>query len=146
MTATLFPLFLDLRDRSVLVVGGGQVARRKVAALLDAGARVRVGAPVLAPDLQAWADTGRIAHLAGGFEPAWLDEAWLVVAATDSPVINREVAEAAEARRIWANVVDDAELSTVQVPARVERGPLQVAISSGGAAPMLARHLRERLE
>ncbi|GAB1596484.1 siroheme synthase CysG [Lysobacter claricitrinus] len=142
----LFPLFLDLRGRRVLVVGGGVVARRKVMALLDAGADVQVGAPALIDALQTLADAGRVRHLCSTFDAAWLDDAWLVVAATDDAAINRAVADAANDRRIWANVVDDAELSTVQVPARVERGPLQVAISSGGGAPMLARHLRETFE
>ncbi|WP_246022803.1 siroheme synthase CysG [Cognatilysobacter terrigena] len=142
----LFPLFLHLRGRRVLVVGGGLVARRKIAALLDAGANVRVGAPELIDAVQTLVDAGRVEHVRGTFDTAWLDDAWLVVAATDDASVNRAVADAAEARRIWANVVDDAELSSVQVPARVERGPLQVAISSGGGAPMLARHLRETLE
>ena len=142
----LFPLFADLRGRRVLVVGGGAVARRKLEPLLAAGARVVVGAPWLEPAVMALFAEGRIDHLAGPFEPAWLDGAWLVVAATDDGAVNRAVAEAAQARRIWANVVDDLELSTYQSPARIERGPLQVAISSGGGAPMLARHLREKLE
>jgi uroporphyrin-III C-methyltransferase/precorrin-2 dehydrogenase/sirohydrochlorin ferrochelatase len=143
---SLFPVFADLHDRPVLVVGGGAVARRKAAALLEAGARVTVGAPVLEPALGDWAAQGRVAHVAGTFEPAWLDGAWLVVAATDDEGTNRAVAAAAEARRVWANVVDDAELSTFHVPSRIRRGPLQVAISSGGGAPMLARAVRERLE
>jgi uroporphyrin-III C-methyltransferase/precorrin-2 dehydrogenase/sirohydrochlorin ferrochelatase len=144
--APLFPLFADLRGRTVLVVGGGAVARRKALALLDAGARVRVVAPALIDELEVLARRGRIDVVRADFNPALLDDAWLVVAATDDAAINRDVAEAAEQRRIWANVVDDVELSTVQVPARVVRGSVQVAISSGGAAPMLARHLRERLE
>jgi uroporphyrin-III C-methyltransferase/precorrin-2 dehydrogenase/sirohydrochlorin ferrochelatase len=142
----LFPAFLDLRDRPVLVVGGGTVARRKIAALLPTGAKIRVGAPELGPELAAWAAEGRIQSLAGRFDPAWLDGVWLVIAATDDAEVNRTVAAAAETRRIWANVVDDAPLCSFQVPARIERGPLQIAISSGGGAPMLARHLRERLE
>jgi uroporphyrin-III C-methyltransferase/precorrin-2 dehydrogenase/sirohydrochlorin ferrochelatase len=144
--AALFPLFADLRGRTVLVVGGGAVARRKVAALLEAGARVVVGAPALTPELAELAQAGRIEQRPGRFEPAWLDDAWLAVAATDDIDTNRAVAAAGEARRIWVNVVDDAELSSYQVPARIERGPLQIAISSGGGAPMLARHLREKLE
>lgn len=146
MTAPLFPLFVDLRGRRVLVVGGGAVARRKVEALREAGARVRVGAPALEPTLAAWAAQGAIEHAPGRFAPSWLDGAWLVIAATDSPAINRAVAAAAEARRLWVNVVDDVDVSAFHVPARVRRGPLQVAVSSGGAAPMLARALRERLE
>lgn len=144
--APLFPLFADLRGRRVLVVGGGAVARRKLEPLLAAGARVVVGAPWLEPAVMELFVEGRIAHLAGRFEPAWLDGAWLVVAATDDGDVNREVAAAAEARHVWANVVDDLALSSYQSPARIERGPLQIAISSGGGAPMLARHLREKLE
>ncbi len=143
---TLFPAFLDLRGRPVLVVGGGVVARRKIAALLPTGAEVRVGAPALDPEVAALVEAGRVVHLDGCFRTDWLDGVWLVIAATDDADINRTVAEAADARRIWANVVDDAPLCSFQVPARIERGPLQIAISSGGGAPMLARHLRERLE
>lgn len=142
----LFPAFLDLHGRPVLVVGGGAVARRKIAALLSTGAEVRVGAPALDPEVAALVETGRIVHLEGRFRVDWLDDVWLVIAATDDADTNRTVAEAAHARRLWANVVDDAPLCSFQVPARIERGPLQIAISSGGGAPMLARHLRERLE
>ncbi|KAF1722918.1 siroheme synthase CysG [Pseudoxanthomonas wuyuanensis] len=146
MTAPLFPLFADLRNRAVRVVGGGAVAERKVEALLRAGALPRVGAPVLSARLQAWHDQGRIEWQAGEFGEDWLDGVWLVIAATDDATVNRSVATAAEARRLLVNVVDDAELSSFQVPAVVDRGALQIAISSGGGAPMLARHLRKRLE
>lgn len=142
----LYPLFADLRGRLALVVGGGVVARRKALALLEAGARVRLGALRLEPELARWAGEGRIEHRAGEFDPTWLDGAWLAIAATDDAATNRRVAEAAQARRIWANVVDDAAASAFQVPARIERGLLQIAISSGGGAPMLARWLREKLE
>jgi len=143
---SLFPLFLDLRGRRVLVVGGGAVATRKVGALLEAAAEVAVVAPALDAELAALVRRKRIAHLGAAFDPAQLDAAWLAIAATDDPAANRAVADAAHARRLWVNVVDDAELASVQLPARVQRGPLQIAISSGGAAPMLARHLREQLE
>lgn len=142
----LYPLFADLRGRIVLVVGGGMVAARKVAALRSAGAQVRVSAPALERGLQEMSARGEIEHLHGVFRHDWLDEAWLVVAATDDRAVNRTIASAAAERRLLANVVDDAELSSFQVPSVVERGPLQVAISTGGAAPMLARHLREKLE
>jgi uroporphyrin-III C-methyltransferase / precorrin-2 dehydrogenase / sirohydrochlorin ferrochelatase len=142
----LFPAFLDLRGRAVLVVGGGAVAKRKISALLDAGAEVRVGAPELDPELSTWAAAGRLHYLSGCFVPEWLDAVWLVIAATDDPEVNRQVADAGTARRLWVNSVDDIANSSFQVPARIERGPLQIAISSGGGAPMLARQLRERLE
>lgn len=142
----LFPLFADLQLRPVLVVGGGLVAERKVEALLKAGARVTVGAPELGTGLAAALAAGRIAHRAGLFSEAWLETAWLVVAATSDPAINRRVAAAAADRRLFVNVVDDAGLSSFHVPAVIDRAPLAIAISSGGAAPMFARLLRERLE
>lgn len=142
----LYPLFADLSRRAVLVVGGGAVAERKAAALLAAGAQVTVGAPELTPQLARWARSGRIAHRPGEFAPGWLDHVWLVVAATDNAGLNAQVAELAGLRRVFVNVVDDAKLSSFQVPALIDRAPLVVAISTGGAAPMLARQVRERLE
>ena len=143
----LYPLFADLRGREVLVVGGGEVAARKVAALLRAGALVRLHArEVLHPEVATALADGRIVRLAGEFDPAWLDAVWLVVAATDDSAFNAGLAAEAGRRRRLVNVVDDAVLSSFQVPAVVDRAPLVVAISSGGAAPMLARRIRERLE
>ncbi|HET7777269.1 MAG TPA: NAD(P)-dependent oxidoreductase, partial [Rudaea sp.] len=142
----LYPLFANLTDRSVLVVGGGEVAARKCEALLGAGARVRVGAPVLNQQLSEWARLGRITPLQGPYQPDWLDETWLVIAATGDIDVNQRVAADADARRILVNVVDNAALSSFHVPAVIDRAPVQVAISSGGNAPMLARWIRERVE
>lgn len=142
----LFPLFADLQGRPVLVVGGGAVAARKTRALLQAGAQVTVGAPAFQNDVRELALDGQVVLIEGEFDPAWLADKWLVVAATDDRQVNAAVSEAAGARRILANVVDDPELSSFQVPSIVDRAPLVVAISSGGAAPVLARRLRERIE
>jgi precorrin-2 dehydrogenase/sirohydrochlorin ferrochelatase len=142
----LFPLFADLAGREVLVVGGGEVAQRKIEALLHAGAQVQVYAHALNDTLAQWQAQDRLRRREGDFDPAWLDEVWLLVAATDDHAFNATLAAEAGHRRRLANVVDDAELSTFQIPAIVDREPLQVAISSGGAAPMLARRLREQLE
>lgn len=142
----LFPLFADLRNRAVLVVGGGDVAARKIKALLDAGAVVTAGSLEFLPQLLALAQDGRITLIRGGFEPAWLDGMWLVIAATDDRAVNAQVSSAAALRHILANVVDDPELSSFQVPSIVDRAPLVIAISSSGAAPVLARRLRERME
>src|SRR3546814_13867099 len=133
----LYPLFADLRGRPVLVVGGGAVALRKAEALLAAGASVSVGAPRLVSGLQALAAESRVVHVAGRFQPRWLDPMFLVVAATDDAVVNRAVADAARERRLLVNVVDDTELSSFHVPARVERGALPGAISRGGGAPVV---------
>ncbi|HET6553282.1 MAG TPA: siroheme synthase CysG [Dyella sp.] len=142
----LYPLFADLSGRQVLVVGGGVVGERKVAGLLEAGARVTVGSPELTPLLRDWARQGRIIWQEGFFSDAWLDGAWLVVAATDDPKLHEHVRAHAEARQVFLNVVDDADRSSFHVPAVIDRSPLTIAISSGGHAPMLARLLRERLE
>lgn len=142
----LFPLFADLSGREVLVAGGGEVAQRKIEALLHAGAQVQVYARALNDTLAQWQAQGRLRRREGDFDPAWLDDVWLLVAATDDHAFNATLAAEAGSRRRLANVVDDAELSTFQIPAIVDREPLLVAISSGGAAPMLARRLREQLE
>lgn len=142
----LYPLFADLGGRVVLVVGGGAVAERKVRALLNCGAQVRVGALRLTRALRTWAEAGRLTHLDGPFQDDWLAAAWLVVAATNDRALNARIKAAADVRRILTNVVDDPMLSSFQVPAVVDRAPLTIAISSGGAAPVLARRLRERME
>ncbi|WP_233843783.1 siroheme synthase CysG [Dyella sp. 2HG41-7] len=143
---SLYPLFADLTDLPVLVVGGGHVAERKVAALLTAGAKVRVGALQFTDTLTQWASAGRIEPILEPFDTTWLDDIWLVIAATNDRELNVQVAACAHARRILANVVDDPALSRFQVPAVVDRSPLTVAISTGGAAPVVARRVRETLE
>lgn len=142
----LYPLFADLRERQVLVVGGGVVATRKVEGLLRAGARVRVGAPELHPELAQMAANARIEHFPGSFQTDWFDGAVLAIAATDDRSINTAVAAEARRRGVLVNVVDDPELCAFHVPAVLERGAISIAISSGGSAPVLARLLRARLE
>lgn len=142
----LFPLFADLSGRPVLVVGAGEVAARKVALLIAAGAEVTVGAPQACPAIARLVRERRVRHRAGEYAPDWLDDAWLAIAATSDAAVNRAVAADAARRRVFANVVDDGAASSFHVPAIVDRSPLVVAISSGGSAPMLARLVRERLE
>ncbi|WP_257385718.1 siroheme synthase CysG [Tahibacter caeni] len=144
--ARLYPIFTQLAGRAVLVVGGGSVAERKVAGLLEAGAEVAVIAPDFTPQLSAWAENGRISLISGKFDEEQLERRWLVIAATADPGVNAQVAAAAERRRLWTNVVDDAALSSFQVPAVVDRAPLVVAVSTAGAAPVLARLVREKIE
>jgi uroporphyrin-III C-methyltransferase/precorrin-2 dehydrogenase/sirohydrochlorin ferrochelatase len=142
----LYPMFVSLTQRAVLVVGGGAVAERKIIALLAAQAQVTVNAATLTPRLQQWVREGRVAHRPDPFQESWLERVWLVVAATSDRQMNTLVASMGELRRIFVNVVDDAELSSFHVPAVIDRAPLTIAISSGGEAPMLARLLRERME
>ena len=140
------PVFLQLRGRPALIVGGGHVAARKVELLLRSGACVSVVAPELFEELTERAQTGEIRHIAAPFDPCHLDCIELVVAATGDREINAAVSRAARQRRIPVNVVDDAELSTFIFPAIIDRSPIVVAVSSGGHAPVLARYLREQLE
>lgn len=142
----LYPLFANLVGRHVLVVGGGSVGERKVAALRKTGARIHVGAPEITARLAEWVASGDIARHHGEYRPSWLEGVWLVIAATADRELNRKIAADAGQRRLFVNVVDDAELSSFQVPAVVDRHPLVIAISSGGAAPVLARLVRERIE
>ncbi|WP_297202472.1 siroheme synthase CysG [uncultured Pluralibacter sp.] len=140
------PLFAALKGRPVLVIGGGDVAARKIALLRRAGARVQVVARELGPDVAELAARQQIEWRATSFEESQLDTIFLVIAATDDPALNRRVHAAAEARQRLVNVVDDRPLCTFIFPSIVDRTPLIVAISSGGTAPVLARLLREKLE
>jgi uroporphyrin-III C-methyltransferase/precorrin-2 dehydrogenase/sirohydrochlorin ferrochelatase len=141
-----FPIFLRLAGEPVLVVGGGEVAARKVDLLLRSSAQVRVIAPELVPGLAERAAAGEIVHLATEFSPEHLEGVRLAIAATDKHAINAWVARQAERRNIPVNVVDDRDLSRFIVPAIVDRSPVVVAVGSSGDAPVLTRRLRERLE
>jgi uroporphyrin-III C-methyltransferase/precorrin-2 dehydrogenase/sirohydrochlorin ferrochelatase len=141
-----FPLFLDLRGRRVVVVGGGPVAERKIDLLAQAGARMHVVAPSLSARLAARVVAGELTHVPREFLAGDLDGARLVIGATGAPLVNRAIAIAAEARNILVNVVDDARLSTGILPAIVDRSPLVIAIGTEGSAPALARHVRAHIE
>jgi uroporphyrin-III C-methyltransferase/precorrin-2 dehydrogenase/sirohydrochlorin ferrochelatase len=140
------PIFIKLRGRSSVVIGGGEIALRKVTLLLKAGADVTVVAPELCDELAGRQMQGAITHVAAHFAPEQLDGAQLVIAATDDEAINRAISEAAQARNIPVNVVDAPELCTFVVPSVVDRSPIVIAVSSGGNAPVLARMVRARLE
>ncbi|MDR1074955.1 MAG: siroheme synthase CysG [Xanthomonadaceae bacterium] len=140
------PLFVELKNRRVLVVGGGLVASHKIQTLLAAGATVRVVADELHPRLRQWQQEDRIEWLAQRFEAAQLDGAFLAIAATDDPDLNRQVSEHAEQCRLWVNVVDSPALCSFIFPSIIDRSPVQIALSSGGKAPVLIRQLREKLE
>lgn len=140
-----FPVFLDLRDAPVLIVGGGEVAARKLGLLRSAGALVTVVAPEVIPSIAAL-ETVSVHWVVREFEPADLRGMQLVIASTGDRLVNAAVAAAAREANVPVNVVDDAALSTFIVPAIVDRSPLVVAISSGGAAPVLATRLRARIE
>jgi uroporphyrin-III C-methyltransferase / precorrin-2 dehydrogenase / sirohydrochlorin ferrochelatase len=141
-----FPVFFDLKDQPVLVVGGGTVALRKVLLLERSGALITLVAPEVAPELMARAARGSLKLERREFIPSDLDGARLVLVATSRRAINRWIAKLSDSRAIPVNVVDDREASRFIVPAIVDRDPVLVAISTGGTSPVLARRLRERLE
>jgi uroporphyrin-III C-methyltransferase/precorrin-2 dehydrogenase/sirohydrochlorin ferrochelatase len=141
-----FPMFFDLTAQRVLVVGGGEVALRKVALLERSGASVYLVAPDVLPQLKERADAGLMNLAIREFIPSDLEGARLVIVATSRRAVNRWIASLSEARGIPVNVVDDREASRFIVPAIIDRDPVLVAISTGGTSPVLARRLRERLE
>ncbi|HME92055.1 MAG TPA: bifunctional precorrin-2 dehydrogenase/sirohydrochlorin ferrochelatase [Myxococcaceae bacterium] len=137
----LLPIFLKLAGRKVVLVGAGRVAGAKLPALLAAGARVSV----IAPEISAAVERAPVALDRRHFVPSDLDGAWLVIAAA-TPEVNREVAAAAEERRIFVNAVDDPQSASAYAGGVVRRGGVTVAISTSGQAPALAGLLREALE
>ena len=140
------PVFLKLEGRPCLVVGGGKVAARKVAMLLRAGAKISLVAPALCDELEKLRESGRILYTGREFRDEDIDGMVLAIAATDNESVNRQVSVVADSHRIPVNVVDTPKLCSFIVPSLVDRSPVQVAVSTGGASPVLARLLRARLE
>ncbi len=141
-----FPIFLRLAGEPVLVVGGGEVAARKIDLLLRTSAKVTVVAPELIASLADKAAAGAIVHIDHEFQPQHLDGMRLAIAATDRHSVNAWVAHQAGRRNIPVNVVDDRDLSAFIMPAIIDRSPVVVAVGSSGDAPVLTRRLREKLE
>ena len=141
-----FPINLDIRGKSVVVVGGGTVAARKCQTLLAAGARVTVIAPTVTARLRELAEKGRVSHLARKYTGGDLVGSFLVFASTDSHLVNRAVAKEAKNSGILADVVDAPDQSAFTSPAVVSRGGLMITISTEGESPALARKIRAELE
>jgi precorrin-2 dehydrogenase / sirohydrochlorin ferrochelatase len=142
----LFPIFVKLEGRSVLVVGAGQVAEGKIAGLLETGANLRVVALEASDRVKAWADSGAISLELRAFTLADLSGIFLVVVATSSAATNELVFLEAQARGVLCNVVDVPGQCDFFYPAVVRRGDLQIAISTGGQSPSLAQRLRQQLD
>ena len=137
---------MKIAGRRCVVIGGGEVATRKVTMLLKAGAAITLISPELCQELAELAHAERIQYHQAYFSPEQLDDACLIVAATDDEATNVAVSTAAQARNIPVNVVDAPELCTFTMPSIVDRSPIIIAISSGGAAPVLARLIRSKIE
>ncbi len=142
----MLPILLDLRDRPAVVVGGGEVAERKIAALLVAGARVTVVSPRVTDRIGEWAGAGRLRLERREYRAGDLGGARLAYVATGDARVNRAAREEADAAGAWLNVADEPALCDFFVPAVVRRGDLTIAISTEGASPALAARLRERFE
>jgi precorrin-2 dehydrogenase / sirohydrochlorin ferrochelatase len=142
----LFPMYVKLARRSVLVVGAGKVAESKIEGLLDTGARIRVVAMESTDRVQGWAKSSAITLEQRAFAVSDLDGIFLVVVATSSSAVNRAIFRAAERRGILCNVVDVPELCDFFYPAVLRRGDLQIAISTAGQSPCLAQNIRQKLE
>lgn len=143
---TYYPIFLNISGKKCVVVGGGQVALRKVTTLLEHGASVEVISPDLCSELSQLAESGEIGVLQRSYRAGDLQDAVIAIAATNDSNTNLEVVKEARRKAVLVNVVDDAESSDFIVPSYMRRGDVTIAISTGGRSPALARKIRNRLE
>ena len=143
---SLLPIFVKLQGRLVVVIGGGTIAEGKIHGLFAADARVRIVAPEVTSALTQWVAQGKLEWRAKMFAPEDLDGAYLVIAATSAPGVNEAVFTEADARGILCNAVDDIEHCHFYYGSVVQRGDLQIAISTNGKSPALAQRLRLQME
>jgi precorrin-2 dehydrogenase/sirohydrochlorin ferrochelatase len=141
-----YPIFLDIEDRDVLIVGGGAVCQRKAETMMKYGARVTVVAPEFTDAIVQWAEAGRLTIKRKEYQSTDLDGASIVIASTDDACINGRIARDCRRRKIPVNVVDVTHLCEFIVPAIVQQGSIQLAVSTGGKSPALARTLKEDLQ
>jgi precorrin-2 dehydrogenase / sirohydrochlorin ferrochelatase len=143
---SLFPTFMKLEGRQVLVVGAGKVGEQKIEGLLETGARIRVVSLDATTAVQEWAREGKIELALRAFSPKDLDGAFLAVIATSSRALNERIYNEAQQRRVLCNVVDVPDLCDFYYPSVVRRGDLQIAVSTAGQSPSLAQKIRQQLE
>ena len=143
---TFYPVFLNLTGRRCVIIGGGQIAEGKISKLLDSGAKIIVISPDATQGIRGFAERGQIEFDLRKYQEGDLQGAFLVIAATNDRVVNQEIFEEAEKQGILLNAVDDMPRCSFIAPSIVEKGPVTVAISTGGASPALARKLRENME
>jgi precorrin-2 dehydrogenase / sirohydrochlorin ferrochelatase len=141
-----YPIYIDIEDRDVVIIGGGEVCTRKAETMLRYGARVTVVSPAFTEELEHWAGAGRLTLRRKRYEESDLDGAVLVIASTDDQQVNEQIAADCRRRKIPVNVVDVTPLCEFIVPAIIEKGSIQIAVSTGGRSPALARTLKEDLQ
>ncbi len=141
-----YPLFLNIIDRRCVVIGGGDVAERKVERLLNFGARVVVVGKTLTPGLETMKKAGRINHIAADYDKALIDDAFLLIGATDQDDVNAKISRDGKKEGILVNIVDDPDKCDFVLPSLLTQGDLLIAISTGGKSPALAKKLKEEME
>ena len=142
-----FPIFLDLSDHNVIVIGGGEVAERKIKNLMAYGCEIYIVSPRLTPHLRQLVAKGKAHHLSDeSLLDTLLDDALMVIAATDDAKVNTQTASRAKEHGILVNVVDKPEECTFIMPSIVKRGDLQIAISTAGKSPALAKKIRKQMD
>lgn len=141
-----YPIYLDIENRDVLIVGGGNVSARKAGTLMKYGAKVTILSPEISDEIREWADSGKLKVVLERYVESFLDGKAVVIGATGDPCVNARIARDCRRRRIPVNVVDVTHLSEFIVPSIIEQGSIQIAVSTGGKSPALARTIRETLE
>jgi siroheme synthase-like protein len=141
-----YPIYLDIEDRDVVIIGGGSVCARKAETMMKYGARVTIVSPELTDEIEQWAREGKLAVRRKRYDAGDLANANIVIASTDDQSVNEQIAADCRQRRIPVNVVDVTPLCEFIVPAIVESGGIQIAVSTGGKSPALARTLKEDLQ
>jgi siroheme synthase-like protein len=141
-----YPIYIDIEDRAVLIVGGGTVCARKAETMMRYGARVTIVSPEITDEIAAWEQSGVLAVQRKMYAESDLEGASMVIASTDDQCVNARVARDCRRRRIPVNVVDVTHLCEFIVPAIIEKGSIQIAVSTGGKSPAIARTLREDLQ
>lgn len=141
-----YPIFLDIEGRNVVIVGGGNVCARKAETMMNYGARVTVVSPEFTAEIEKWAGEGCLQLRRKKYDESDLDDANIVIASTDDEAVNTRIATDCRKRRIPVNVVDVTHLCEFIVPAIIEKGSIQIAVSTGGRSPALARTLKEDLQ
>jgi len=141
-----YPIFLDIEDRSVVIIGGGNVCARKAETMMNYGAKVTIVSPEFTEEIERWGDEGKLTMRRKRYDEADLDGANIVIASTDDTPTNERIAADCRRRCIPVNVVDVTPLCEFIVPAIIDKGSVTIAVSTGGKSPALARTLKEDLQ
>jgi precorrin-2 dehydrogenase/sirohydrochlorin ferrochelatase len=140
-----YPIYIDVEDHDVVIIGGGEVCARKAETMMRYGARVTIVSPKFTPEIEAWANDGLLTLRTKRYDASDLDSAAIAIASTNDTSVNEQIAADARARKLPVNVVDVTPLCEFIVPAIIQKGSVQIAISTGGKSPALARTLKEDL-